>query len=59
MTEPGENFFAKRQDQMFLRFDDLQIARLSRFGERRHYVSGEHVARVGDKGVGLKLILSG
>lgn len=44
---------------MFLRFDDLQIARLSRFGERRHYVSGEHVARVGDKGVGLKLILSG
>ena len=44
---------------MFLRFDDEQIARLSRFGERRSYRAGEHVARVGDKGIGLRLVLSG
>ncbi|HWJ38919.1 MAG TPA: FAD-dependent oxidoreductase, partial [Sphingomicrobium sp.] len=48
-----------RQDQMFLRFNDEQIARLSRFGEHRHYRAGDHVARVGDPGVGLKLVLSG
>ena len=44
---------------MFLRFNDEQIARLSRFGEHRRYRSGDHVARVGDRGVGLKLVLSG
>jgi thioredoxin reductase (NADPH) len=44
---------------MFLRFDDEQIARLSRFGERRSYRAGEYVARVGDKGIGLRLVLSG
>lgn len=44
---------------MFLRFNDEQIARLSRFGEVRRYRAGEHVARVGDKGIGLRLVLSG
>jgi thioredoxin reductase (NADPH) len=44
---------------MFLRFDGDQIARLSRFGELRSYRAGEHVARVGDKGIGLSLVLSG
>jgi thioredoxin reductase (NADPH) len=44
---------------MFLRFDDEQIERLSRFGERRRYHAGDVVARVGDKGVGLWLVLSG
>lgn len=44
---------------MFLRFNDEQIARLSRFGEFRRYSAGEHVASVGDRGIGLRLILSG
>lgn len=59
MTDQRTDIFATRSDQMFLRFDDDQIARLSRFGERRSYRAGEHVARVGDKGIGLSLVLSG
>jgi thioredoxin reductase (NADPH) len=44
---------------MFLRFDDAEIARLSRFGEKRSYRAGEMLARVGEVGPGLMLILSG
>jgi thioredoxin reductase (NADPH) len=44
---------------MFPRLRDEEIARLSRFGERKQYKAGERVASVGDTGVGLKLVLSG
>lgn len=59
LTDIRGDIFATRHDQMFLRFNDEQIARLSRFGEHRHYRAGDHVASVGDQGIGLKLVLSG
>ena len=60
MTEISEmNTYATRAPQMFLRFSDEEIGRLSRFGERQSYRAGEMVARVGEIGPGLVLILSG
>ena len=44
---------------MFLRFTDDEIARLARFGEPRSYKSGDMLARRGEAGPGLMLILSG
>lgn len=44
---------------MFLRFTDDEIARLARFGEPRTYRAEEVVARPGEVGPGLLLILSG
>jgi thioredoxin reductase (NADPH) len=57
-TDQGTTY-ATRGDQMFLRFDDAEIERLSRFGERRSYRAGDMLARVGEVGPGLMLILSG
>jgi thioredoxin reductase (NADPH) len=60
MADPTEtNTYATRAPQMFLRFDDAEIARLSRFGDKRSYHAGEMLARVGEVGPGLMLILSG
>ena len=57
-TDQGTTY-ATRGDQMFLRFTDAEIERLSRFGERRSYRAGEMLARVGEVGPGLMVILSG
>jgi len=51
--------YVTRGAQMFLRFDDAEIARLSRFGDPRSYRAGEMLARVGEVGPGLMLVLSG
>ena len=48
-----------RGAQMFLRFTDEELERLSRFGEPRRYRSGEMLAKRGETGPGLVLILSG
>jgi thioredoxin reductase (NADPH) len=59
MTDPRGETYATRGDQMFLRFDDSEIERLAKFGERRSYKAGDMLARVGEVGPGLMLILSG
>jgi thioredoxin reductase (NADPH) len=59
MTDPRGETYATRGDQMFLRFTDAEIERLARFGERRSYKAGDMLARVGEVGPGLMLILSG
>lgn len=60
MPEISElNTYATRGDQMFLRFSDAEIERVCRFGEYRRYGAGEMLARVGEPGPGLMLILSG
>src|SRR6478752_10637950 len=59
MTDPLGETYATRGDQMFLRFDDAEIERLSHFGELRSYKAGDMLARVGEVGPGLMLILSG
>ena len=49
-----------RGAQMFLRFTDDEIERLSRFGgQPQTYRKGDLLARVGEPGPGLMLILSG
>jgi len=59
MSEFSSELVARRGDQMFPRLSDPELVRVSRFGERRSYRAGETVAHLGDKGVGLKLVLSG
>ncbi|HVI05280.1 MAG TPA: cyclic nucleotide-binding domain-containing protein, partial [Sphingomicrobium sp.] len=59
MTDAKRDIIAMRGDQMFLRFNDAEIERLARFGELRKYKPGEMLARVGEVGPGLMLILSG
>jgi len=44
---------------MFLRFTDDEIQRLCRFGQPRSYKKGDMLARTGEAGPGLMLILSG
>ena len=50
---------ATRGAQMFLRFNDDEIERLARFGQPRSYKKGDVLARVGEVGPGLMLILAG
>ncbi len=60
MAETSEpSIMDQRRDQMFLRFSDDDLVRLARFGEPRSYKSGDMLARVGEVGPGLMLILSG
>jgi thioredoxin reductase (NADPH) len=59
MTDELGTTYATRGAQMFLRFTDDELARLSRFGEPRRYKAGDMLARHGEVGPGLMLILSG
>ena len=60
MTEISElPTYASRADQMFLRFTDDEIQRLCRFGQPRSYKKGDMLARTGESGPGLMLVLSG
>jgi thioredoxin reductase (NADPH) len=44
---------------MFPRFTDEEIERIARFGERRKFKAGDMVARLGEVGPGMMLVLSG
>ncbi|MEO7277307.1 MAG: FAD-dependent oxidoreductase [Sphingomicrobium sp.] len=65
MTRPpepaiaGSPTYATRGAQMFLRLSPDELARLSRFGDPRTYRAGEMIARAGEIGPGLALIISG
>jgi len=59
MSDSQRNLIATRGAQMFPRLTEEELARLSRFGEPRSYRAGDMVARVGEAGFGLTLILSG
>src|SRR5437868_3299186 len=59
MSDSKGEIYATRGDQMFLRFTDAEIERLTRFGQPRAYRAGEMLARIGEPGPGLILILSG
>ena len=59
MVEASATTYETRGAQMFLRFSDEELARLARFGEPRRYRSGDMLARRGEAGPGLMLILSG
>jgi thioredoxin reductase (NADPH) len=53
------DLITRRGDQMFPRLSDKELARLARFGEPRGFKAGDPVARVGETGHGLLLVLSG
>ena len=59
MSDVRQDLVATRGAQMFPRLADEEVARLCRFGEPRSYRAGEMLARVGEVGPGLMLILSG
>ena len=59
MTDGLGPTYANRGAQMFLRFSDEELARLSRFGEPRRYRAGDMLVRRGEVGPGLMIILSG
>lgn len=59
MTDARQKLIATRGAQMFPRLTDEELARLARFGEPRSFRAGEMIARVGEAGPGLLLILSG
>jgi thioredoxin reductase (NADPH) len=59
MADDRGQTYATRGDQMFLRFSDTEMERLARFGEPRSYKAGEMLARRGEVGPGLMLIVSG
>lgn len=59
MSEEPQSTYAERGAQMFLRFTDAEIERLKRFGEPRSYKRGDMLAKAGEVGPGLMLILAG
>ena len=59
MSDGRQQLIATRGAQMFPRLTEEELARLAKFGEPRSFRSGEAVARVGDTGLGLLLVLSG
>ena len=59
MTDELGTTYETRGAQMFLRFTDDEMARLARFGEPRSYKAGDMLARQGEVGPGVMLILAG
>jgi thioredoxin reductase (NADPH) len=59
MSEPTSTVIDTRRAQMFPTLTAAEIERLGRFGEARRYANGEALAKVGQVGHGLMVILSG
>lgn len=59
MTEPVASIIETRAAQMFPVLTTVEIARLRRFGEPRLYADGEALAKVGEAGHGIEILLSG
>jgi thioredoxin reductase (NADPH) len=59
MAEPKQSIIDKRRDQMFPVLDAAEVERLRRFGTVHAYTSGEPLAKVGEAGHGLSVVLSG
>jgi thioredoxin reductase (NADPH) len=59
MNEDPQSTIATRGAQMFPRLTDEELARLVRFGEPVSFKAGQTVARPGEVGHGLLLVLSG
>jgi thioredoxin reductase (NADPH) len=59
MPVPTPSIIDTRRHQMFPTLEPAEIERVRRFGEARSYADGEALARVGEVGPGLFIILSG
>ena len=59
MTKPKQSIIETRRDQMFPVLEAAEVERLRRFGTVHAYAAGEPLAKVGEAGHGLSLVLSG
>src|SRR5260370_1903497 len=59
MSPPTLSIIDPRRDQMFPVLGPADIERVRRFGKVRSYGAGEPLAKVGEKGHGLTVILAG
>ena len=59
MSLPVPSIIDTRRNQMFPVLEPLEIERVRRFGKVRSYGAGEALAKVGEKGHGLAVILAG
>jgi thioredoxin reductase (NADPH) len=59
MTTPAQSIIDTRRHQMFPVLEMAEIERLRRFGTVRSYAAGEPLAKVGETGHGLTIILAG
>ncbi|MGP0091386.1 MAG: FAD-dependent oxidoreductase [Xanthobacteraceae bacterium] len=59
MSAPTQSIMDTRRHQMFPTLEPAEIERLRRFGEVRSYGAGEALAKVGQVGPGLMVILAG
>src|SRR5712671_5252509 len=59
MAAPTQSIIDTRRHQMFPVLEAAEIERVSRFGKVRSYGAGEALARVGQVGLGLTIILGG
>jgi thioredoxin reductase (NADPH) len=59
MPVPAKSIIETRHDQMFPNLEASEIERVRRFGEVHSFGAGEALARVGDIGHGLNIILAG
>jgi thioredoxin reductase (NADPH) len=59
MTVLKRSLIDARSDQMFPTLEPAEIDRLRRFGKLRSYVAGEALAKVGEVGHGMTVILAG
>jgi thioredoxin reductase (NADPH) len=59
MSAPTQSIIDTRSHQMFPTLEPAEVERLRRFGEVRSYGAGEALAKVGEVGHGLTIILAG
>ena len=59
MSGPPLTLISTRRSQMFATLDPVEVDRLRRFGEVRHFEAGAALVRLGEPGHGLTIILSG
>ena len=59
MSMPTQSIIDTRRHQMFPTLEAAEIERVRRFGKVRPYGAGEALAKVGEVGHGLTIILAG
>jgi len=59
MTTPMTSIIDTRRAQMFPTLEAEELERLHRFGTMRSFAAGEYLARTGQVGPGMLVILSG
>ena len=59
MSVPTQSIIDTRHHQMFPVLEPFEIERVRRFGKVRSYAAGEALAKVGEVGPGLTIILAG